>query len=73
MTDQQLIEFTRETDLLLAALCVKHQADPLSLAAIVNARLIWMCREAQCEEQYHKLISTIQLKQYDNYQNTNIH
>ena len=64
MTDEQLIAVTHEVDDLLAALSIKHQITPLSLAAIFNARLIWACREVGSEDDYHKLLSTIQNKQF---------
>lgn len=65
MTDDQLIVITREMDDLLAAFSLKHQIAPLSLAAVINARLIWACRQTGCEDDFHKLLSTIQTKQFD--------
>lgn len=65
MTDNELMVITREMDDILAAFSIKHQIPPLSLAAIINARLIWACRETGTEDDYHKLLSTIQTKQYD--------
>jgi len=65
MTDNELMVITREMDDILAAFSIKHQISPLSLAAIINARLIWACRDTGMEDDYHKLLSTIQTKQYD--------
>ena len=73
MTDNELIVITREMDDLLAAFSIKHQIAPLSLAAVINARLIWACRETGCEDDYHKLLSTIQTKQYDTMKPTFTH
>ncbi len=67
MDDAHLIVISKEIDELLAAICVKHQIGPLSLAAIINARLIWACRENGSEDDYHKLLGSIQQKQYDNF------
>ena len=72
MTDEHLIVLTKEVDELLAALCLKHNASPLTLAAVLNARLIWACRETQDEEDYFKLIKGIQGKQYDTASTTSI-
>ena len=72
MNDDQLIVLTKEVDELLAAMCIKHQVSPLTLAAVLNARLIWACRETQSEEDYFKLISGIQGKQYDTASTTSI-
>ena len=65
MTDNELVQVTREIDNVLAAISLKYQIPPLSIAAIVNARLIWACRETGTEDDYHKLLNTIQSKQYD--------
>ena len=65
MTDNELIVITREVDEILASLSNKHQIAPLSLAAVFNARLIWACRETGSEDDFHKLLSTIQTKQFD--------
>ena len=73
MTNDQLIVITREVDEILAALSNKHQIAPLSLAAVFNARLIWACRETGCEDDFHKLLSTIQTKQYDTVKPTFTH
>ena len=73
MTNDQLIVITREVDEILASLSNKHQIAPLSLAAVFNARLIWACRETGCEDDYHKLLSTIQTKQYDTMKPTFTH
>ena len=73
MTDDQLIVITREVDGILASLSNKHQIAPLSLAAVFNARLIWACRETGCEDDFHKLLSTIQTKQYDTVKPTFTH
>ena len=73
MTNDQLIVITREMDDLLAAFSLKHQIAPLSLAAVINARLIWACRETGCEDDYHKLLSTIQTKQSDTVKPTFTH
>ena len=73
MTNDQLIVITREVDEILASLSNKHQIAPLSLAAVFNARLIWACRETGCEDDYHKLLSTIQTKQYDTVKPTFTH
>ena len=72
MTDEHLIVLTKEVDELLAALCLKHNASPLTLAAVLNARLIWACRETQTEDDYFKLISGIQGKQHDTASTTSI-
>ena len=72
MTDEQLIVLTKEVDELLAVLCLKHKASPLILAAVLNARLIWACRETQSEDDYFKLIGGIQGKQYDPASTTSI-
>jgi hypothetical protein len=73
MTHDQLIVITREVDGILASLSNKHQIAPLSLAAVFNARLIWACRETGCEDDFHKLLSTIQTKQYDTVKPTFTH
>ena len=73
MTNDQLIVITREVDEILASLSNKHQIAPLSLAAVFNARLIWACRETGCEDDFHKLLSTIQTKQYDTVKPTVTH
>jgi hypothetical protein len=73
MTNDQLIAITREVDEILASLSNKHQIAPLSLAAVFNARLIWACRETGCEDDFHKLLSTIQTKQYDTVKPTFTH
>ena len=73
MTNDQLIVITREVDEILASLSNKHQIAPLSLAAVFNARLIWACRETGCEDDYHKLLSTIQTKQHDTVKPTFTH
>ena len=72
MDDAQLVVLSREVDDLLAAICVKHQVGPLTLAAIINARLIWACRENGSEDDYHKLLHSITEKQYDTASTTTI-
>ena len=64
METAQLVVLSREIDDLLAAICVKHQVGPLSLAAVINARLIWACRENGSEDDLHKLLQSISEKQY---------
>ena len=65
METAQLVVLSREIDDLLAAICVKHQVGPLSLAAVINARLIWACRENGSEDDLHKLLQLILEKQYE--------
>lgn len=64
MTDNQLVQITRELDNILAAVSIKYQISPLCLAAIVNARLILACEETGGEDDYYKLLTTIQAKQF---------
>lgn len=40
MTDEQLVQLSRELDNSLATLLAKYQITPLSLAAVVLARLV---------------------------------
>jgi hypothetical protein len=63
MNDQEIINVTREVDDLLAALCVKHKISPLSLGAVLMARLIWACREKNAESDFITLLQTISSNQ----------
>lgn len=59
MNDQELINVTREVDDVLAALCVKYSISPLSLGAVLMARLIWACRETNAEGDFINLLQII--------------
>jgi hypothetical protein len=59
MTDQELVVITKEVDEVLAAFCVKHNISPLSLGAVINARLIWACRETNAEDDFMTLLQSI--------------
>lgn len=65
MEDAQLVVLSSEIDDLLAGLCIKHKVGPLSLAAVINARLIWACRENGIEDDFHKLLTSISERQYE--------
>lgn len=59
MNDKEILAITKEADDILAALCVKHNISPLSLGAVLMARLIWACRETNAEDDFITLLQTI--------------
>lgn len=65
MEDAKLMVVIKEIDDLLTNVCVKHEISPLSLAAIINARLIWACKEGGLEHDFFKLLETISEKQHE--------
>ena len=59
LKDVEIKELSREVDELLAMLALKYKLSPLSLSAVVNARLIWANREADSESDFLQLLTTI--------------
>jgi hypothetical protein len=55
-TEQQLIDLSQDLDQILALLCITYQISPLSLAAVVNARLMHACIESEAENDFRKLL-----------------
>ena len=56
ITDEKIVDLSRVIDDILASLCLNYEVSPLSLAAVVNARLLWACRETNNEEDCKKLL-----------------
>lgn len=59
LKDMEIQELSAEVDEILAILALKYKLSPLSLSAVVNARLIWANREAGSELDFMQLLSTI--------------
>lgn len=72
MTEQELICVTKEADDILAALCVKYNISPLSLGAVLLARLVWACRETDAEGDFISLLQVVSASQLEPNYNTHI-
>lgn len=59
ISDEKIVQLSRELDGLLADLVVKYNVAPLTLAAIVNARLMHAVSVHGNVEDYHKLLRSI--------------
>jgi hypothetical protein len=59
MTNEQLIEISRNVDSYLAQLTVKYEIAPLSLAAIIIARTMLFNEEAGSTEDFLKLLNSV--------------
>ena len=62
MDDDKFLKLVDKTDTLLAKIGTEFSLDPISLAAVMMARLTWINKEVGSIEQYSKLISSIQEK-----------
>jgi hypothetical protein len=59
LEDTQIKELSAEVDDVLALLSTKYRLNALSLAAIVNARLMWANRESSSEADFRILLRSI--------------
>jgi hypothetical protein len=59
MTNEQLIEVSRNVDSYLAQIAVKYEIAPLSLAAIIIARTMLFNEEAGSTEDFLKLLNSV--------------
>jgi hypothetical protein len=59
LKDVEIKELSAEVDEVLAILALKYKLSPLSLSAVVNARLICANREAGSERDFIQLLTTI--------------
>jgi hypothetical protein len=62
MDDDKFLKLVEKTDTFLAEIGTEFSLDPLSLSAVMMARLTWVNKEVGSIEQYSKLISSIQEK-----------
>lgn len=56
MTDEQLAEMSKEVDDNLFKWLNDYRAAPLSICAVVLARLTWMAKLSDCEKDYLELL-----------------
>ena len=59
LNDEKLIEISRGVDSYLSTLLVKYEVTPLSLAAVLLARVMVLNKEAGSTEDFLKLLSSI--------------
>lgn len=59
MTDEKLIEISRNVDSYISQLSVKYEITPLSLAAILVARTMLFNEEAGSTEDFLKLLNSV--------------
>ena len=59
MTDEKLIEISRNVDSYLTQLAVKYEITPLSLAAVIIARTMLFNNEAGSTEDFLKLLASV--------------
>lgn len=57
MEDHQLIQMSREIDDILSAISVKYAVPPLSLSAIVLARLIRLAEQVEADDDFKKIMA----------------
>jgi hypothetical protein len=60
MTDEQLAEMSQEVDDNLFKWLNDYGASPLSICAVVLARLTWMAKLSGCEKDYFELLKAPQ-------------
>lgn len=59
MTNEQLIEISRELDNYMVSLMKQYDIGPLQISAVVLARTMVLSRETGCSEDFLKLITGI--------------
>lgn len=59
MTDEQLIEISRNVDSYISQLAAKYGISPLSLSAVLIARCMVFNNEAESTEDFLKLLASI--------------
>ena len=59
LNDEKLIEISRGVDNYISTLLVKYEVTPLSLAAVLLARVMVLNKEAGSTEDFLKLLSSI--------------
>ena len=57
MEDHQLIQMSQEIDDILSAISVKYAVPPLSLSAIVLARLIRLAEQVEADDDFKKIMA----------------
>lgn len=65
ISDNTIKLLSAEIDDILAVLSNKYQLSPLSISAVVNARLIHANREVGSEDDYFQLLRSIAGKEYE--------
>jgi hypothetical protein len=60
MTDEQLAEMSQEVDDNLFKWLNDYGASPLSICAVVLARLTWMAKLSSCENEFFELLKAPQ-------------
>ena len=59
MTDDQLIEISREVDNYISTLLMKYEITPLSLAAVLLARTMVLNKDAGSSHDFMKLLVSV--------------
>lgn len=59
MTNEKLIELSRNVDSYISQLAVKYDISPLSLSAVIVARCMAFNNEAESTEDFLKLLASI--------------
>jgi hypothetical protein len=68
VTDEELIKISEDIDEFLLNQIVKNNVEPLNLAAIILARLIRMSQDSKTEEQFYKLVESVNNKKHLEYE-----
>ena len=68
VTDEELIKISEDIDEFLLNQIVKNNVEPLNLAAIILARLIRMNQDSKTEEQFYKLVESVNNKKHLEYE-----
>jgi len=59
MTDEQLLELSRDVDKILIQLATKYETPALLLSAVMLARIVLLCDECGASEDIRKLLTTV--------------
>jgi hypothetical protein len=68
VTDEELVKISGDIDEFLLDQIVKNNVEPLNLAAIILARLIRMSQDSKTEEQFYKLVESVNNKKHLEYE-----
>jgi len=59
MTDDQLMELSKDIDNVLIQLATKYETPALLLSAVMLARIVLLCDECGASEDIRKLLTTV--------------
>ena len=64
VTDEEIVKVSYEIDEFLMDQVINYNLPPTVLSGIVMARLVRMSEQAQCEEDFYKLIASVSAKEH---------